>query len=117
MHTHVRKLNFAPFKNSIAVKVKQKCKQKTCRKGNENICWTKPKGGYFLSLYLKRGFAKKVATKCRELGVILTDVGAAFPYGIDKDDTHIRFAPTYASIEAIKLATEVLCEVIKNEVV
>jgi DNA-binding transcriptional MocR family regulator len=85
-------------------------------KGNENICWTKPKGGYFSSLYLKKGYAKKVAEKCRELGVILTDVGAAFPYGIDKDDTHIRFAPTYASTEEIKIATEVLCEVVKNEV-
>jgi DNA-binding transcriptional MocR family regulator len=85
-------------------------------KGNENICWTKPKGGYFSSLYLKKGYAKKVAEKCRELGVILTDVGAAFPYGIDKDDTHIRFAPSYASTEEIKIATEVLCEVVKNEV-
>ena len=85
-------------------------------KGNELIRWTKPKGGYFLSLYLKKGYAKKVSEKCRELGVILTDVGAAFPYGIDKEDTHIRFAPTYASLEEIRIATEVLCEVIKNEV-
>jgi len=85
-------------------------------KGNEYINWTKPKGGYFLSLYLKKGYAKRVATKCRELGVILTDVGAAFPYGIDKDDTHIRFAPTYASLEEIRIATEILCEVVKNEI-
>lgn len=84
--------------------------------GNEYIIWTKPKGGYFLSLYLKKGYAKKIATKCRELGVILTDVGAAFPYGTDKDDTHIRFAPTYASLDEIRIATEVLCEVIKNEI-
>jgi DNA-binding transcriptional MocR family regulator len=82
-------------------------------KENEYIRWTKPKGGYFLSLYLKNGYAKKVATKCRELGVILTDVGASFPYGIDKDDTHIRFAPTYVSLDEIKIATEVLCNVVK----
>jgi len=86
-------------------------------KGNEYITWTKPKGGYFLSLYLKKGFAKKVATKCRELGVILTDVGAAFTYGIDKDDAHIRFAPTFASLDEIRIAIEVLCEVVKNEVI
>ena len=33
-----------------------------------------------------------------------------------KDDTHIRFAPTYASLEEIKIATEIWCEVIKNEI-
>lgn len=90
--------------------------EKRFGEGNEYIRWTKPKGGYFLSLYLKRGFAKKVAEKCRELGVILTDVGSAFPYGIDKYDSHIRFAPTFASIDEIKIATEILCDVIKNEV-
>lgn len=84
--------------------------------GSEYIKWSKPRGGYFLSLYIKKGYAKKVAAKCRELGVILTDVGAAFPYGIDKDDNHIRFAPSYASLDEIKIATEILCEVVKNEV-
>ena len=69
-----------------------------------------------MSLYLKNGYAKRVATKCRELGVIFTDAGAAFPYGIDKDDSHLRIAPTFASLDEIKIATEVLCQVIKNEV-
>ena len=68
-------------------------------------------------MYLKDGFAKKVADKCKELGVILTDVGATFPYGIDKCDTHIRFAPTFASLEEIKVATEIVCEVLKKEVI
>ena len=88
--------------------------EKNFGKGNEYIRWTKPKGGYFLSLYLKKGFAKKVVAKCKELGVILTDAGAAFPYGIDNDDTHIRFAPTYASLAEIEIATEILCEVTKE---
>jgi len=84
-------------------------------KGSELIRWTTPKGGYFLSIYLKSGFAKLVVDRCKELGVIFTDAGAAFPYGIDKDDNHIRFAPTYANIDEIEIATKVLCEVVKRE--
>ena len=84
--------------------------------GNEFIKWTKPKGGYFFSIYLKNGFARRVIKKCREDGVIFTDAGAAYPYGIDKEDSHIRFAPTYASVEEIEIATRVLCEVVKKEI-
>jgi len=82
--------------------------------GDERVKWTCPKGGYFLSLYVKPGYAKKTVRLCKEAGVILTDAGAAFPYGIDKTDSHIRFAPTYASIEEVKIATELICEVIKK---
>ena len=81
---------------------------------NELIQWTRPKGGYFLSLYVKKGFAKEIVKHCRERGVMLTEAGAAFPYGIDPNDSHIRFAPTYASIEEIEIATSVLCDVVKK---
>jgi len=81
---------------------------------NELIKWTSPKGGYFLSLYVKPGYAKKIINECKENGLLLTDAGASFPYGVDKDDTHIRFAPTYASLNEIKIATELLCDVIQN---
>lgn len=83
-------------------------------KDNEFIHWTRPKGGYFLSIYLKPGYARKVINKCSEYGVKLTDAGSSFPYGIDKDDSHIRFAPTYASLAEIEIATRVMCEVIKD---
>ena len=86
-------------------------------KANEFIHWTYPKGGYFLSIYLKPGYARKVINKCGEYGVKLTDAGACFPYGIDKDDSHIRFAPTYASLEEIEIATNLLCEIVKKEVI
>jgi DNA-binding transcriptional MocR family regulator len=84
--------------------------------GNKLIRWTQPKGGYFLSLYVKEGSAKKIVKKCAECGVILTNAGSAFPYGIDKNDSHIRFAPTYATLEEIEIATEVLCEVVNKEI-
>jgi len=82
--------------------------------GNKNdlIRWTKPKGGYFFSIYLKPGNAKKVINVCKELGIILTNAGAAFPYGIDKKDIHIRFAPTFASINEIEIACDVLSKAV-----
>ena len=83
--------------------------------GNEFIRWTQPKGGYFFSIYLKNGFASRVINKCKDRGVIFTDAGAAYPYGIDKNDSHIRFAPTYASVDEIEIATRLLCEVVKGE--
>jgi len=82
-------------------------------KGNDLFHWTKPEGGYFISLYVKNGYAKLIVQKCKELGVILTEAGAAFPYGIDKNDSHIRFAPTYASFDDLEVAAELLCEVVK----
>jgi len=82
---------------------------------NEVIRWTYPKGGYFLSLYVKKGYARRIVKRCKELGVILTDAGAAFPYGVDKEDSHIRFAPTYANLEEVEIATRVLCEVVRSE--
>ena len=84
--------------------------------GSNIVRWTKPEGGYFLSLYVKPGFAKRVIELCKEEGVIFTNAGAAFPYGIDELDTHIRFAPTYASLEEIELATRLLSTVIKEVV-
>lgn len=74
--------------------------------------WTKPTGGYFISLYVP-GKAKEVVEKCKELGVTLTKAGSAFPYGKDPDNSHIRIAPTYLSIEELEIATRVICLAIK----
>ena len=41
--------------------------------------WTNPKGGYFISLYVMPGCAKRVAQLCKDCGLTLTGAGSATP--------------------------------------
>ncbi len=75
--------------------------------------WTKPKGGYFISLDVLPGTAKRVYNLMQEAGVTLTSVGATFPYGVDPQDKNLRIAPTYPSDDEVKLATEILVLTVK----
>ena len=75
--------------------------------------WTRPNGGYFFSLNVLPGCAKRVVSLCKEAGVTLTGAGASFPYGIDPEDSNIRIAPTYPSMEDLEKAAEILCLCVK----
>lgn len=77
---------------------------------DKNIAsWSKPKGGYFISLNTLDGCAAEVVKRAAEAGVKLTKAGATFPYGKDLRDRNIRIAPTYPSIAELKVAIDVLC--------
>lgn len=71
--------------------------------------WTDPKGGYFISFDVKIGSAREVGRLCSECGLVLTGVGATFPYRQDPLDENIRIAPSCPAVEELKTATRILC--------
>ena len=75
--------------------------------------WTKPNGGYFVSLDVLPGTAKRVYSLMKDVGVTLTAVGATFPYGVDPEDKNLRIAPTYPTNEELDLATKILVIAVK----
>ncbi len=75
--------------------------------------WTKPQGGYFISLNTMDNCAKRVVELCKEAGVTLTPAGATYPYGNDVSDSNIRIAPSYPEVEELIQATNLLTLCIK----
>lgn len=71
--------------------------------------WNNPRGGYFISMYVMPGCAKKVYQLSRSVGVTLTAAGASYPYGRDPEDSNLRIAPTFPELSELKDATEILC--------
>lgn len=75
--------------------------------------WTEPRGGYFTSLDLSHGSAKRTIELSASLGVKLTAAGAPFPYGRDPQDCNIRIAPSFPELDDIDTAMRVLCLCVK----
>ena len=75
--------------------------------------WNKPKGGYFVSLNTMPGTAKRALALCKEAGVVMTDAGATYPYGIDPMDTNIRIAPSLPPVAELEQAMAVFCLCLK----
>ena len=70
------------------------------------VSWTHPKGGYFISLDVPQGCAKRVVALAREAGVALTPAGATHPHGVDPLDQTIRIAPSFPDLSEIQPAAE-----------
>lgn len=70
------------------------------------VTWNVPAGGYFVSLYAPPGRAKRTVALAAEAGLVLTPAGAAYPYGRDPEDRHLRIAPTYPSLDEVRLAAQ-----------
>ena len=75
--------------------------------------WSRPNGGYFISLDVTGGSAKYVEELCRGCGVTLTPVGATWPGGRDPEDKNIRLAPSFPSVEEIEQAAQIIAASVK----
>jgi DNA-binding transcriptional MocR family regulator len=74
--------------------------------GLPQVSWTRPKGGYFITLMVPPGCARRVVALAKEAGIALTPAGATHPYGKDLEDRVIRIAPTFPELSEVALAAE-----------
>jgi len=68
--------------------------------------WTEPKGGYFVSLDVLPGTAKRTVALAKDAGVAVTEAGASFPYRTDPEDKNIRIAPTFPAMADLRPAID-----------
>lgn len=99
LHKKVLKPKFEIVVNTLEKELKP------CNIGD----WTKPNGGYFVSVDVLPGTAKRVVALCKEAGVILTGAGATYPLGKDPDDKNIRIAPSFPPNDELQTAMDVFC--------
>lgn len=74
---------------------------------DENVSWSKPRGGYFISLDVP-GCAKRIVSLASNAGVKFTAAGSTFPYRMDDNDSNIRIAPSVPSLDEMNFAIDVL---------
>lgn len=68
--------------------------------------WTKPTGGYFISMDVVPGTAQRVIELAKDAGIILTAAGSTFPHKQDPEDKNIRLAPSLPPVEELELAMD-----------
>jgi len=76
--------------------------------GKNIASWSKPTGGYFVSVDTLEGCAGPVVQMAAEAGVKLTPAGSTFPYMQDPLNRNIRLAPSFPPLEDIRLAMELV---------
>ncbi|KUI37358.1 aminotransferase class I/II-fold pyridoxal phosphate-dependent enzyme [Mycobacterium sp. GA-2829] len=77
------------------------------RLGDSKIAsWTDPKGGYFVSLDVWPGTARRTVALAKDAGIAVTEAGSAFPYRKDPEDKNIRIAPSFPSLDDLRSAID-----------
>lgn len=76
--------------------------------GRGVACWTDPRGGYFVSLDVLDGCARRVVELAAAAGIEMVPAGRTFPYGNDPRDRNIRIAPSFPPAAEIRAASEAI---------
>ena len=73
---------------------------------SKTASWTEPGGGYFVSLDVLPGTAKRTVALAKDAGIAVTEAGASFPHRHDPQDTNIRIAPSFPSLPDLRDAID-----------
>ncbi len=77
------------------------------RLGSSKIAsWTRPEGGYFVSIDVLDGTAARTVALANDAGIALTAAGSTFPYKRDPNDENIRIAPSFPGIDELRVAID-----------
>ena len=75
--------------------------------------WTRPRGGYFISVDVPAETATEAVRLSAEAGLKLTPAGSTYPNQHDPHDTNIRLAPTYPNVDELERAMPVFVASVK----
>jgi len=81
--------------------------------GSDLATWTRPNGGYFVSLDTKLPVAARVVALAKEAGVALTPAGATYPHRKDPNNSNIRLSPSRPPVAEVSQAMEVVAVCVK----
>lgn len=68
--------------------------------------WTRPEGGYFISVDVLPGTAKRVVELAGQAGIALTAAGSTYPLKADPEDKNLRLAPSMPPVDELKVAMD-----------
>jgi aspartate/methionine/tyrosine aminotransferase len=74
--------------------------------GTGVAAWTEPAGGYFISLDVLDGCARRVIDLAKAAGIAVVPAGSTFPNGNDPDDRNIRIAPSFPTLDEVSQASK-----------
>jgi DNA-binding transcriptional MocR family regulator len=70
--------------------------------------WSKPLGGYFVSVDVYKGCATRVVELARQAGILMVPAGQTFPYKKDPQDNNLRIAPSFPELRDVAAAAEAI---------
>jgi len=74
--------------------------------GTDFARWSKPLGGYFVSVDVYNGCAARVVELAKQAAILLVPAGQTFPYRNDPNDSNLRIAPSFPEVAQVAAAAE-----------